>query len=145
MLAFDYWKRRNRHQHLKIVINTFRLQHPSPTSMLPIFQIKDMFTWKNMNSFYRFQWHSDDWPWELEIYFIIRLTKFWFELGQDQWALRISVEILFLEMFRDRISVEHHYWYTIIPKSGNIGRFVESRLFLMKGYLKMGIILSSKN
>ena len=23
----------NRHQHLKVVVNTFRLQHPSPTSM----------------------------------------------------------------------------------------------------------------
>ena len=29
----------NRHQHLKVVGNIFRLQHPSPTSMWPIFQI----------------------------------------------------------------------------------------------------------
>ena len=26
----------NRHQHLKVVINTFRLQHSLPTSMSPI-------------------------------------------------------------------------------------------------------------
>jgi len=29
-----WWQKRpNRHQHLKVVANTFRLQHPSPTSM----------------------------------------------------------------------------------------------------------------
>ena len=31
-------KGQNRHQHLKVVANTFRLQHPSPTSMLIVEQ-----------------------------------------------------------------------------------------------------------
>ena len=29
------WWQNGRHQHLKVVTNSFRLQHPSPTSMLP--------------------------------------------------------------------------------------------------------------
>ena len=40
----------NRHQHLKVIANTFRPQHPSPTSMLPartskIFQIQLRLKW----------------------------------------------------------------------------------------------------
>ena len=41
-IPFNFWtiwgcwwqNDKNRHQHLKIVANTFRLQHPSPTSMV---------------------------------------------------------------------------------------------------------------
>lgn len=34
----------NRHQHLTIITNTFRAQHPSPTSIYPLF-ISDQLIW----------------------------------------------------------------------------------------------------
>ena len=70
-------KGQNRHQHLIVVTNTFRLQHPSPTSMKPIEITLRMLVSLKILPNKNMVW------WENTIYFIINMN-WWIQIFQNE-------------------------------------------------------------
>ena len=70
-------KDQTRHQHLKVVTNTSRLQHPSPTSMKPIEITLRMLVSLKILPNKNMVW------WENTIYFIINMN-WWIQIFQNE-------------------------------------------------------------
>ena len=52
------------------------------------------FHMKKLWTLFGFQGRTGEWPWELEIDFIIRLTKYWFAFGFDNFHWKICLDFL---------------------------------------------------